>query len=122
MPEPGTTKRIPAVLASARTRKLGVVFLMLGSAGLALSFWGLWRDVGWIAQAFYMYAWWSYIFLLDGFTALRRGNPLFTRHLRKVCRIALWSVTFWFFFEHQPPIPVNCASKFSPHVWGYIWN
>ncbi len=81
------------------SRKLAVLFLVLGTAGLAFSFWGLWRDVGWIAQAFYIYAWWSYSLLLDGFTALRRGNSLFTGHLRKVCRIALWSVTFWFFFE-----------------------
>ena len=81
------------------SRRLGVVFLVLGAAGLVLSFWGLWRDVGWIAQGFYIWAWWSYILLLDGFTALRRGSSLFTSHQRKVGRIALWSVTFWFFFE-----------------------
>ena len=81
------------------TRKAGFVFLLAGALGLTGSFWGLWRDVGWIAQPFYAYAWWSYIFLLDGFCALCRGHSLFTRRFRLALAMCVLSVTFWFFFE-----------------------
>ena len=73
--------------------------LVFGVFGLGLSVWGLWQDIGWIAQPFYAYAWWSYIFLLDGFVALRRGHSLLTTRRRFIGPIVLWSVTFWFFFE-----------------------
>jgi hypothetical protein len=73
--------------------------LVFGVFGLCLSVWGLWQDIGWIAQPFYAYAWWTYIFLLDGFVALRRGDSLLTTRRRFIGPIVLWSVTFWFFFE-----------------------
>jgi hypothetical protein len=50
--------------------------LTTGLAGLFLSFWGLFEDVGFIAQPFYAYAWWSYILALDGFVSLRRKGSL----------------------------------------------
>ena len=77
----------------------GPLFVLLGLGGLALSAWGLRHDVGWLSEPFYAYAWWSYILLLDGFCALRRGHSLLTDRRRLLLPIACWSVTFWFFFE-----------------------
>lgn len=80
-------------------RRIGLVLLLSGFSLMALAIWGLWRDIEWIAQPFYAYAWWSYILVLDGFCALRRGHSLFTTRRRFVFPICLWSITFWFFFE-----------------------
>jgi hypothetical protein len=73
--------------------------LALGLAGLSLSFWGLFRDVGFIAQPFYACAWWSYILILDGLVALRRQDSLLTTRRRFLVPILVWSVSFWFLFE-----------------------
>ena len=81
------------------SRRRGAVFVVLGCAILGLAAWGLWRDIGWIAQPFYAYAWWGYILVLDGFCALRRGHSLLTTRWRLVVPMAVGSVTFWFFFE-----------------------
>jgi hypothetical protein len=73
--------------------------LITGLAGLSVSFWGLFEDVGFIAQPFYAYAWWSYILALDGFVALRRKGSLLTTRRSLLGPIVVWSVTFWFLFE-----------------------
>jgi hypothetical protein len=66
---------------------------------LVLALWGLRSDVRWIAQPFYAWAWWGYIFLLDGIVALRRGRSLLTRRPGQVLLLVFWSTSFWFFFE-----------------------
>lgn len=76
-----------------------MVLLVLGIVGLAVAFWGLFEDVGLIAQPFYAYAWWSYILVLDGFVALRRGSSLLTSRRALLIPVVVWSITFWFFFE-----------------------
>ena len=73
--------------------------LLLGALGLAISFWGLFHDIGLIAQPFYAWAWWSYIFLLDGVVARRRGSSLLTTRRTCLPSVLLWSITFWCFFE-----------------------
>ena len=73
--------------------------LLLGALGLAISFWGLFHDIGFIAQPFYAWAWWSYIFLLDGLVSRRRGSSLLTTRRTCLPSILLWSITFWYFFE-----------------------
>ena len=78
---------------------MGSRLLLLGALGLAVSFWGLARDIGFIAQPFYAYAWWSYILLLDGFVWRRRKSSLLTTRRKVVPSILLWSITFWYFFE-----------------------
>lgn len=80
-------------------RRTGRLFLFIGGSLLLLAAWGLWRDIELIAQPFYAYAWWGYIFLLDGFCVLKRGHSLFTARRRFVIPLGLWSITFWFFFE-----------------------
>ncbi len=73
--------------------------LIVGALGLAISLWGLFHDIGFIAQPFYAWAWWSYIFLLDGLVARRRGSSLLTTRKKYLPSILAWSITFWYFFE-----------------------
>ncbi len=79
--------------------RVGAIFTLSGLGLLALAFWGLWRDIGWIAQPFYAFAWWGYILGVDGLCSLRRGDSLLTSRRRFLVPMAIWSVTFWFFFE-----------------------
>jgi hypothetical protein len=74
-------------------------FLAAGLCILALGIWGLYRDIGPIAQYFYAFAWWGYIFALDGYIALRRGHSLVTARREHFFRLFIGSITFWFFFE-----------------------
>jgi len=80
-------------------KKFGRLIFLLGAALLALAAWGLWADLEWIAQPFYAYAWWSYILVLDGFCAMRRGHSLLTTRTRFLLPICVGSISFWFFFE-----------------------
>lgn len=72
---------------------------MLGALGLGISAFGLARDIGFIAQPFYAWAWWSWILLLDGIAASLRGSSLLTDRRRGGPALCLWSVSFWYFFE-----------------------
>jgi len=76
--------------------------LLLTSAGaalLALGIWGRAADVVWISQSFYIYAWWAWILLLDGFCVWRRRSSLLTTRRHLLGLLATSSVTFWFVFE-----------------------
>jgi hypothetical protein len=55
--------------------------------------------VGFIAQPFYVWAWWSTILVLDGITSLRRKSSILTSRRELLFPLAIWSVTFWFLFE-----------------------
>lgn len=83
----------------APSRRPASSLIALGVAGFTLAFWGLKRDVGWLAQPFYAYAWWSYIAIVDGVVALTRGGSLLTTRRRLLPALLLWSVSFWFLFE-----------------------
>lgn len=76
-----------------------MAFLISGLLGLAVASWGLFRDVGFIAQPFYAYAWWSTILTLDGIAALRRKSSILTSRRELLFPLLIWSVTFWFLFE-----------------------
>jgi Domain of unknown function (DUF4332) len=73
--------------------------VLCGLLGLSVAFWGLSEDIGFIAQPFYAYAWWSYIVLLDGIAFLKRRSSLLTTRRRLLLPVLVWSVTFWFGFE-----------------------
>ncbi len=73
--------------------------LIPGLLGLGVAFWGLFRDVGFIAQPFYAYAWWSTILTLDGIAVLRRRSSILTSRRELLFPLLVWSVTFWFLFE-----------------------
>ncbi|MFT7485718.1 MAG: hypothetical protein ACI9F9_001568 [Candidatus Paceibacteria bacterium] len=72
---------------------------LTGLSLLALGVWGLWTDVVWISQAFYAYAWWAWILLLDGFCVWRRRSSLLTTRRNLLGLLSTSSVTFWFLFE-----------------------
>jgi hypothetical protein len=73
--------------------------ILVGLLGLAMAFLGLYHDVGWIAQPFYAWAWWSWILVLDGTCRRIRGHSLLTRNPRLLPALFLSSVSFWFLFE-----------------------
>jgi len=76
-----------------------MVLLVSGLLGLGVAFWGLFHDIGFIAQPFYACAWWSTILALDGLTALRRKSSILTSRRELLFPLLVWSVTFWFLFE-----------------------
>ncbi len=76
-----------------------MALLVSGLLGLGVAFWGLFHDVGVIAQPFYACAWWSTIFALDGLTVLRRKSSILTSRRELLFSLLVWSVTFWFLFE-----------------------
>ncbi|HLE71754.1 MAG TPA: DUF4332 domain-containing protein [Vicinamibacteria bacterium] len=76
-----------------------MALLVSGLLGLGVAFWGLFHDVGFIAQPFYACAWWSTILALDGLTALRRRSSILTSRRELLFPLLVWSVTFWFLFE-----------------------
>ncbi len=76
-----------------------MALLVAGLLGLSVALWGLFADVGFLAQPFYACAWWSTIFALDGFTALRRKSSILTSRRALLPPLLVWSVTFWFLFE-----------------------
>ena len=76
-----------------------MALLVSGLLGLGVAFWGLFHDIGAIAQPFYAYAWWSTILALDGLTALRRQSSILTSRRNLLFPLLVWSVTFWFLFE-----------------------
>ena len=61
--------------------------------------WGLFTDRVWVSQAFYAWAWWAWILLLDAFCVWRRGSSLLTTRRPLLGLLATSSVTFWFLFE-----------------------
>jgi len=85
--------------SSQQVRRQGIGLLLVGAATFGLGVWGLWRDVVWIAEPFYGYAWWGYIIALDGFVAWKTGNSLLTSRRRHLLPLLIWSCTFWYIFE-----------------------
>ena len=91
-----------AVPASNPARPGPGTAALLAGAGLllaAVAVWGLFTDVAWVSQAFYAWAWWAWILLLDAFCVWRRGSSLLTTRRPLLGLLATSSVTFWFLFE-----------------------
>ena len=84
---------------SSKVKKYAYALLAAGLTILSVGIWGLYRDVGPIAQYFYAFAWWGYIFCLDGYIALRRGHSLLTSRRQHFLPLFIGSISFWFFFE-----------------------
>jgi hypothetical protein len=60
---------------------------------------------------FYCFAWWSYIFALDGIIYTLKGNSLILSRTREFFLMIPWSVFFWLIFE---------AANLSLQNWYYI--
>lgn len=52
-----------------------------------------------VSTYFFVFAWWSYIFLIDSFLFLRAGTSLLFRLKAKFLLLILGSACFWIFFE-----------------------
>jgi len=73
--------------------------VVFGCLLLAIAVVGLVRDVPWVAESFYAWAWWGWILLLDAFCIARRGSSLLSTRRKLALPIAISSVSFWFVFE-----------------------
>lgn len=60
---------------------------------------GLFGRVEPFTSWFFVFAWWSYIFALDGLTYLRRGSSILLSRPRAFFLLLPWSTAFWLFFE-----------------------
>ena len=52
-----------------------------------------------VATYFFVFVWWSYIFLIDSFMFWRTGTSLISRLKAKFLLLVLGSACFWIFFE-----------------------
>ena len=89
----------PTGLDPTSRRRTAVVLATLGTTLAGVAAWGLAADVAWLSQAFYAWAWWAWILLLDAFCVWRRGSSLLTTRRHLLGLLATSSVTFWFLFE-----------------------
>ncbi len=64
-----------------------------------------------VATYFFVFVWWSYILMVDGFIFWRRGASLFSRLRPKILILVFFSYLFWEFFELINSQIAN---------WGYI--
>ncbi len=83
-------------VAASRT---GCWIFLLGLGLFSVGVYGLSQDILWIAQPFYAFAWWGYIFVLDGFCAMARGSSILTTRRRHFWPMLIWSISFWYLFE-----------------------
>jgi Domain of unknown function (DUF4332) len=60
---------------------------------------------------FYCFAWWSYIFTMDGVIYRLKENSLIVNRTREFLLMILWSIFFWLIFE---------AANLSLKNWYYI--
>ncbi|MCA9430592.1 MAG: DUF4332 domain-containing protein [Candidatus Omnitrophica bacterium] len=79
--------------------RIGLRLFLLGLAVFSVGVYGLVEDILWIAQPFYAFAWWGYIFMLDGFCSMKRGSSILTTRRRHFWPMVIWSITFWYLFE-----------------------
>ena len=48
---------------------------------------------------FFLFAWWSYIFLIDSIIYKLKGNSLIRSRRKEILILSGWSAVFWFIFE-----------------------
>ncbi len=60
---------------------------------------------------FYCFAWWSYIFILDGIVYYLKGNSLLIHRTKEFFLMIPWSIFIWLIFE---------AANLSLENWYYI--
>jgi len=51
------------------------------------------------ATWFFSFAWWSYIFVVDGWVYRHKGESLLLTYPRRFLFYAMWSILLWFIFE-----------------------
>lgn len=102
--------------------ELARAFMLVGSGVLLASF-----VLSKLGRApfetwFYLFAWWSYILIVDGWVYRHRGESLMISYPGRFVFLSLWSVVFWSLFElfnfhlqnwHYAGLPLE-----TPIRWG----
>jgi len=78
---------------------LARAFMLVGSGVLSASFVLAGMGRAPFETWFYLFAWWSYILIVDGWVYRHRGESLMISYPGRFVFLSLWSVVFWSFFE-----------------------
>ena len=87
----------------------------LGFAFLILSEWLHLRKVDPFYSWFYCFAWWSYIFTIDGVIYGLKGNSLLVSRTREFFLMIPWSIFIWLVFEAANLVLKNWYYINLPH-------
>ena len=108
----------PPIVTSRRPWAKLLIAASLAVFGVALV--GMLNGAEPFASWFFVFAWWSYIFFLDGATYLRRGSSILLDRPRGFLYLVPWSTAFWLFFElanlqlanwYYAGLPVSAVSR-----------
>lgn len=80
-------------------KKLAYAQVLLPPIIWFIAFWGALNKWEPFVSDLYHFAWWSYIFFLDGLLFIIAGESWLLSHPRVFFRLLAWSVTFWLVFE-----------------------
>ena len=95
----GLPAEIQDPLPTPSRRQLAWLLIACSLAVFGLALAGMLRGQEPFASWFFVFAWWSYIFFLDGATYLRRGSSILIDRPRGFLYLVPWSAAFWLFFE-----------------------
>jgi len=80
-------------------RPIGLWMMLLGLAGVVLTFWGTSHYAFPFYAHTYPFAWYGLILFLDGLLYWRWNDGLILKSPREFGVLLFWSAMFWFFFE-----------------------
>ena len=89
----------PALPPAPRRARSPRLLIGIALCTFALSTAAMVRGIEPFAGWFYVFAWWSYILLLDGWIHLRRGSSMLLSRPKAFLFLLPWSCLFWLFFE-----------------------
>ena len=81
-----------------------------------------------VHNLYYLFAWWSYIFFIDGVIYLIRGESLIISRTGQFFKLLLWSAFIWFIFEllnlrlqnwHYINIPSSDYLRWTGYILSY---
>jgi hypothetical protein len=85
--------------------------IIIALVGWAVGLWGILTGREAILQYLYFFAWYPYIFFLDGLLFRLRGRNWLLNRPRDFFKLFFWSTTIWLTFE---------AFNLALHNWSYV--
>ncbi len=76
-----------------------ILFIFFGFISFAISTFLSYSGIEPVRTLYYIFAWWSYIFFLDGINGILKGNSLIIDRTKHFFFMLPFSAALWFFFE-----------------------
>ena len=95
----GIPVEAPEPLPPPPRRSLAGALIALAAVVFLVALAGLVSGSEPFASWFFVFAWWSWIFALDGLVYLRRGSSILFDRTRGFVLLVPWSTAFWLVFE-----------------------